>query len=182
MALTRSESLPLGSQAQTFRLPDASGKNLSLGELQGERGTLIIFMCNHCPFVQHIAPVLAHLTRAWQAQGIATIGINSNDAENYPDDTPEKMLIEAKQRGYVFPYLVDASQEVAKTYSAVCTPDIYLFDGGLKLYYHGEFDASRPNKGAADGSSLQVAITSLIEGQSAPREQNPSVGCNIKWK
>lgn len=182
MALTSSKALPLGSKAQAFRLSDANGKNLSLQELQGASGTLIIFMCNHCPFVKHIAPALARLTQIWQGQGIATIGINSNDAESYPDDSPEKMLIEAKQWGYTFPYLVDASQEVAQAYSAVCTPDIYLFDGDLKLYYHGEFDASRPNKGEADGSSLQAAITSLLEAQPAPASQTPSVGCNIKWK
>ncbi|MFW7378583.1 MAG: thioredoxin family protein [Oligoflexus sp.] len=182
MALMHSEDMALGTLAPDFQLPDAHGHVYSLKEQRGAKGTLVIFMCNHCPYVKHIAPVLSPLGRAWQDEGISLIGINSNDWSRYPDDSPEKMIEESRHWEYPFFYLIDEDQSVARSYHAVCTPDIYLFDRDLKLFYHGEFDNTRPGQGQATGSCLQDAIKRLVNRQEPPPEQKPAVGCSIKWK
>ncbi len=142
-----------------------------------------MFMCNHCPFVKHIAAGLAQLGKDYQPQRLAIVGINSNDAAAYPDDSPEKMKAEARQQGYTFPYLVDASQAVAKAYRAACTPDFFLFDRDRKLVYRGQLDASRPGNGIpVTGSDLRAALDAVLAGKPVSSDQQPSIGCNIKWK
>jgi len=184
MARTPSTMLPLGTKAPWFELPDTvNGKVRSLGELKGEKGTLIMFICNHCPFVKHVNPELVRLARDYQDRGIGFIAISSNDVENYPEDHPDKMKETAAREGYPFPYLYDASQEVARDYQAACTPDFYLFDPGLELVYRGQLDSSRPgNEIPVTGEDLRTALDSLLEGRPVSSEQKPSLGCNIKWK
>lgn len=183
MVRTASTMLPLGTQAPDFTLPDYDGKSVSLSECHGEKGLLVIFMCNHCPYVKHVAPELARLAKDYAAKGVATVGISSNDAEAYPDDSPEKMKEEAKLQGYDFPYLYDADQSVASDYRAACTPDFYLFDADLKLAYRGQLDGTRPKQDKApNGSDLRAAMDALLSGGAIPEPQKPSIGCNIKWK
>ncbi|MDX1331849.1 MAG: thioredoxin family protein [Robiginitalea sp.] len=184
MARTPSTMLPLGTKAPWFELPDTvSGEERSLGALKGEKGTLIMFICNHCPFVKHVNPELVRLAGDYQDRGIGFIAISSNDVENYPEDHPDKMKETAAREGYPFPYLYDASQEVAREYQAACTPDFYLFDSGLELVYRGQLDSSRPgNEVPVTGEDLRHALDSLLEGRPVPSEQKPSLGCNIKWK
>ena len=184
MARTPSTMLPLGTKAPWFELPDTvSGKERSLRELKGEKGTLIMFICNHCPFVKHVNPELVRLAVDYQDRGVGFIAISSNDVENYPEDHPNKMKETAAREGYPFPYLYDASQEVARDYQAACTPDFYLFDHGLELVYRGQLDSSRPgNEIPVTGEDLRTALESLLEGHPVPSEQKPSLGCNIKWK
>ncbi|GAB6164099.1 thioredoxin family protein [Thermostilla marina] len=183
MVRTASTMMPLGTPAPAFRLPDYAGKEWSIDDFADAAALLVVFMCNHCPFVKHIADELAALAKEYQAKGVAVVGINSNDVVNYPDDSPEKMREEATRRGYTFPYLYDHTQEVAKAYRAACTPDFFLFDRERKLFYRGQFDDSRPgNDVPVTGADLRAALDAVLEGRPAPEVQKPSLGCNIKWK
>lgn len=184
MVMTESTMLPLGTKAPDFSLPDVTrGKTVSLSDFKGVPALLVIFMCNHCPFVKHIREGLASFGRDYQAKGVVIIGINSNDVANYPEDHPDKMKREAREFGYTFPYLFDESQEVAQAYQAACTPDFFLFDRDLKLVYRGQFDGSRPgNDIPVTGKDLRVATDAVLEGLEVPQDQTPSIGCNIKWK
>ena len=182
MAQTPSQMLPLGTAAPAFRLPDAAGAMHSLDDAAGSKAYLVMFICNHCPFVIHVADELARLGRECQARNVAVFAINSNDTKNYPADGAEKMQQEAVRRGYTFPYLLDAEQRVAKAYRAACTPDFYLFDADHLLVYRGQLDGSRPGNGVAvDGRDLRGAIDALLSGRPPAAKQLPSVGCNIKW-
>ncbi|MBT8253451.1 MAG: thioredoxin family protein [Flavobacteriaceae bacterium] len=184
MAQTPSNMLPLGTSAPNFNLPDPvhnDKKNLS--DLKGEIGTVIMFICNHCPFVIHVNEQLVRTANTYQPKGINFIAISSNDVVNYPQDAPDKMALQAEKLNYPFPYLYDATQEVAKAYDAACTPDLYLFDENLKLIYRGQLDDSRPgNNVPVSGKDLHHAIDCLIAGSRNDKTQNPSIGCNIKWK
>ncbi len=183
MVLTPSTMLPLGTSAPDFTLPNIDGKMVSLSDLADAPALLVIFMCNHCPFVKHVAAGLAELGRDYQAKGVAVVAINSNDVANYPDDSPEAMVREAEQQGYTFAYLYDESQEVAKAYHAACTPDFYVFDGEQKLAYRGQMDASRPDSGTpVTGDDLRRALDAVLAGEGVAEDQQPSIGCNIKWK
>ncbi len=183
MVLTQSQMLELGNVAPSFRLPDPAGKLHTLEDNVGASGYLVMFLCNHCPYVKHVRHEVATLAREYQARGIAIFGINSNDVEHYPDDSPANMAREAKNLGYTFPYLFDESQEVAKRYRAACTPEFYLFDSERRLVYRGRFDASRPgNQIPVDGSDLRAALDALLAGKTVSPNQIPSIGCNIKWK
>jgi len=175
--------LPLGAKAPDFALPDTEGRIVRLSDFDGAPALLVIFMCNHCPYVKHIADHLAQFAKEFQAKGVAIVGINSNDAASYPDDSPEKMREEVKLRGYTFPYLYDETQEVAKAYRAACTPDFFLFDKEHRLVYRGQYDDSRPGNGIpVTGKDLRAAIEAVLAGQPVPPDQKPSLGCNIKWK
>ena len=175
--------LPLGTSAPDFQLPDTQGKNVSLADFANAPALLVIFMCNHCPYVKQIRTGLAQLGRDYQPRGVAIVAINSNDAGNYPADSPAQMKIEVKSAGYTFPYLFDGTQEVAKAYRAACTPDIFLFDRQHKLVYRGQFDDSRPGNGApVTGKDLGAALDALLASKPVPANQKPSIGCNIKWK
>ncbi|MCB0804021.1 MAG: thioredoxin family protein [Flavobacteriales bacterium] len=184
MALTSSNLFPLGTIAPNFELPDTiSGKLLSLNALKGKNGTVIMFICNHCPFVIHINEQLIQLAKEYQNQGISIIAISSNDVERYPQDGPIKMKENAKRLGYPFPYLYDESQAVALAYDAACTPDFYVFDANLKSTYHGQLDDARPgNDKAIDGKDLRAAILALLNNKMPIAPQKPSIGCGIKWK
>jgi len=184
MARTPSNMLPLGTKAPNFSLPDTiSDKNLSLNEIKGANGTVIMFICNHCPFVIHVNQELVSVAKTYQPKEISFIAISSNDIENYPQDSPDKMKIHAANEGYPFPYLYDESQEVAIAYDAACTPDLYLFDSNLKLVYRGQLDDSRPGNGIPlTGKDLRHAMDCLLEGKENTETQKPSIGCNIKWK
>lgn len=183
MALTPSTELPSGWQAPTFTLPTAEGQSVSLEAAHGTHATLVAFVCNHCPFVKHIHEGLARFADEYQDRGLRVIAINANDAEAYPEDRPARMLEVAREWGWHFPYLVDAQQTVAKAFQAACTPDLYLLDPSLQLFYHGQFDASRPGNGLpVTGGDLRAAADALLAGHPAPVRQVPSVGCNIKWK
>lgn len=183
MVLTPSTMLPLGTVAPDFCLPDTKGNLISLGDFKNAPALLVMFICNHCPYVRHINHELARLTKEYRAREVAVVGINSNDIKNYPDDSPEKMAETAKTIGYTFPYLFDESQEVAKAYRAACTPDFYLFDKSRKLVYRGQMDDSRPQSGIpVTGVDLRAALDAVLEGHSVPEDQKPSMGCNIKWK
>ena len=175
--------LPLGATAPDFALPDTAGKTVSLADFAGEPAYLVVFMCNHCPYVKHVADALAELARQYQGRGVAVIGINSNDADTYADDSPAKMAEEATQRKYTFPYLYDATQAVAKAYRAACTPDFYVFDHDRKLVYRGQMDDSRPQSGVpVTGKDLRAALDAVLAGRAVSPQQKPSLGCNIKWK
>lgn len=183
MALTPSTMLPLGTAAPAFSLPNVDGKTVSLKDFVDAPALLVVFMCNHCPYVKHVAAGLAGLTREYQQKGVAVVGINPNDAANYPDDAPARMVEEVMARGYTFPYLYDATQEVAKAYRAACTPDFYIFDRGHKLVYRGQLDASRPNSGVpVTGTDIRSALDAVLAGTAVSADQKPSIGCNIKWK
>ncbi len=184
MARTPSNMIPLGTLAPDFNLFDTvSKKHLSLQELKGDKATVIMFICNHCPFVIHVNAELVNIANDYANKGIRFIAISSNDAINYPQDAPEKMTIHAKNEGYPFPYLYDETQDVAKAYDAACTPDLYVFDSDLKLTYRGQLDDSRPGNGIKiTGSDLRYAIDCLIENKTNTTVQKPSIGCNIKWK
>jgi peroxiredoxin len=183
MALTPSTMLPLGTTAPDFKLPDTSGKNVSLTDFKDKAALLVIFMCNHCPYVIHIRAGLAQLARDYMPKGVAIVGINSNDVANYPADSPARMKDEVKSAGYLFPYLYDEMQAVAKAYRAACTPDIFLFDRGRRLVYRGQFDASRPGNGIpVTGKDLRAALDAVLAGKPTSKFQAPSIGCNIKWK
>ncbi len=183
MVAVNSTMLPLGTRAPEFQLPDTSGKKVALADLKNAPALLVVFMCNHCPFVKHIRAGLAQLARDYQARGLAMAGISSNDVANYPQDSPAKMAEEARSAGYVFPYLYDETQQVAKAYRAACTPDIYLFDKDQRLVYRGQFDDSRPgNNIPVTGKDLRAAIDAVLAGKPVSTNQKPSIGCNIKWK
>lgn len=184
MAATPSTMIPLGTTAPDFTLPDTvSGKVLSLQLLKSDKATVIMFICNHCPFVKHIRKELAALARNYQPKGISFIAISSNDIENYPDDSPEKMALEAKAAGYTFPYLYDETQTVAKAYDAACTPDFYIFDKTLTCVYRGQLDDSRPgNSIPVTGKDIREALDAILTGRPVSKDQKPSIGCNIKWK
>jgi thiol-disulfide isomerase/thioredoxin len=174
----------LGTGAIPFSLPDPrTGSEISLEAAAGEKATVIMFICNHCPFVKLIQEGLVQVAEEYRHKGVGFVAINSNDVENYPDDAPEKMVEVAKALGYPFPYLYDETQEVAKAYDAACTPDIFVYDAGLKLAYRGQFDDARPGNGKeVTGESLRSALDDLVEGRPVQGEQKPSIGCNIKWK
>ncbi len=184
MALTPSNMLPLGTEAPDFSLIDTKDDQIkSLSELKGGTGTLIMFICNHCPFVIHVNAELVKLANDYSAKGISTIAISSNDVVNYPQDGPDKMKTHAKANHYSFPYLYDKTQEVAKAYDAACTPDFFLFDSNLKLVYAGQLDNSRPGNGIpVTGEDLRMAMDALVNNESVNPIQKPSMGCNIKWK
>ncbi|MCR9120232.1 MAG: thioredoxin family protein [bacterium] len=182
MVKTASTMLPLGTQAPDFSLTNVDGTTVNLADFSGKPALLVIFMCNHCPFVVHLADHLAAFAREYQQQGAAIVGISSNDVANYPQDSPEQMVHEAEERGYTFPYLYDEDQSVAKAYKAACTPDFFLFDNDQKLAYRGQFDSSRPKSDIEiTGADLRAAIDAVLAGKPAPAEQKPSIGCNIKW-
>lgn len=183
MVRTASTMLPLGTTAPDFALPDTNGKIVRLADFDGAKALLVIFLCNHCPYVKHIADRLAQITREYVEKGVAVVGINSNDAAAYPEDSPEKMKEEVAARGYAFPYLYDETQETAKAYRAACTPDFFLFDADRQLVYRGQLDDSRPSNGLpVTGKDLTAAVEAVLSGKSVPAEQMPSLGCNIKWK
>ena len=184
MSLTPTTPIPLGFKAPGFTLPDTvSGDMLSLEEMTSDKGTVVMFICNHCPYVKHVIEGIVRLAEDYIPRGIAFIAISSNDVENYPDDHPEKMKELAEKLKFPFPYLYDESQEVAKTYSAACTPDFNIFDGDLKCVYRGQLDDSRPgNKIPVSGHDIRKALDALLAGDKISSDQVPSVGCNIKWK
>jgi len=183
MVQTASVMLSLGTSAPDFQLPDPQGKTVSLADFRSAPALLVIFMCNHCPYVKHVSAGLAQLARDYQARGAAVVGINSNNWREYPDDSPDKMLEEIRIRGYTFPYLIDETQEVAKAYSAACTPDFFLFDKDRKLVYRGQMDSSRPgNNLPVTGQDLRAALDAVLAGRPVSPDQKPSLGCNIKWK
>ncbi len=184
MTLTASTMLPLGTKAPNFTLPDVTtNKDRTLDSLKSDKATVIMFICNHCPFVKHIQSELVKLANDYQKKGIAFVAINSNDIESYPEDSPAKMKAVAEKMHYSFPYLFDETQEIAKEYDAACTPDFYIFDGGLKCVYRGQLDDSRPgNDVPVTGKDLRAALDNLLQGKSVSSEQKPSMGCNIKWK
>jgi peroxiredoxin len=177
-------ALPLGTPAPPFELRDPRGALTSLDGLADDaRAVVVAFICNHCPYVKHIRSTFAARAREWQARGVAVVGINSNDAAAYPDDSPEAMAQEIAEHGYTFPYLIDDTQEAAKAYGAACTPDLFLFDGDRRLVYHGQFDGTRPGSGSpATGDDLAAAVDAVLARTPMPADQRPSVGCSIKWK
>lgn len=175
--------MPLGTSAPDFSLPETDGGQISLSDFAGKKATLVIFLCNHCPFVKHIAPALRKLADDVIPLGVGIVGINSNDIDAYPDDDFDAMKAEKASRGYPFAYALDADQSVAIAYGAACTPDFFLFDAESKLTYRGQLDASRPGNGIdVTGDDLRAAITATLAGQAPVADQKPSIGCNIKWK
>jgi peroxiredoxin len=175
--------LPLGTKAHPFSLPNVDGRNVSLADFQGAQAYLIMFICNHCPYVKHVAAQLAKLGRDYQAKNVAVIGISSNDVAAHPADSPEQMVHEVESRGYTFPYLYDESQAVAQAYGAACTPDFYVFDKDQRLVYRGQLDASRPESTIpVTGQDLRAALDAVLAGRAVATEQKPSIGCNIKWR
>ncbi len=182
MALTPSTMLELGTPAPAFSLSNTEGDTVSLANFADAKALLVIFMCNHCPFVLHVADELAKLGKQYQAQGVAVAAINSNDVANHPEDAPDKMKQGKAQHGYTFDYLYDETQQTARAFRAACTPDFYLFDGARKLVYRGQMDDSRPDNGIpVSGLDLRAAMDAVLAGQSVPADQKPSMGCNIKW-
>lgn len=183
MVRTPSTMLPLGTKAPDFSLVNVDGRTVSLESLQGAPALLVMFICNHCPYVKHVADEVARLGNEYQRRGVAVVAINSNDATAYPADSPEKMVAEAEDRGFHFPYLYDETQQTAKLYRAACTPDFYVFDGDQRLVYRGQMDDSRPDSGIpVTGKDLRAALDAVLAGKPVAEEQRPSLGCNIKWK
>jgi len=183
MSLTPSNMPELGLAAPDFSLPDPSGKVYKLGDFSEAQALLVIFMCNHCPFVIHLRKALSSFASEYQDRGLAVVGINANDISNYPDDSPAMMAQEIKLAGYTFPYLFDESQQTAIAYQAACTPDFFLYNAHRKLVYRGQFDGSRPGNGIpVTGIDLRTAADALLAGQTIPDQQQPSMGCNIKWR
>ena len=184
MARTPSTMVSLGTKAPDFLLPDTlSGKHLSLDNAKGETATMIMFICNHCPFVKHVNEELVKLGDDYKNKGVGFVAISSNDVINHPDDSPGLMTQVAKQLKYPFPYLYDEAQETAKAYDAACTPDFFIYDKGLRLVYRGQLDDSRPgNEIPVTGKDIRHALDCLINNEPVPQEQRPSIGCNIKWK
>lgn len=184
MALTPSSMMPLGTKAPDFRLRSpVSGGEHSLDELKSDKATVVMFICNHCPYVKHVQEELVDLANDYIPNGVAFIAINSNDVEKYPDDSPENMKKVAERLGYPFPYLYDETQETARAYGAACTPDFFVFGSGLECVYRGQLDDSRPGNGRpVTGADLRRALDSILRGENVPEEQVPSIGCNIKWK
>ncbi|WP_428243769.1 thioredoxin family protein [Gynuella sp.] len=183
MALTPSIMAPLGSIAPDFKLPDGQGRHVSLSEAARENGLLVVFMCNHCPFVKHIAGFLEPLHQKLADMNIGMVAINANDITDYPEDAPDKMVAISEEHGFTFPYLYDESQTTARSYDAACTPDFFLYDQDLKLFYRGQLDNSRPGNGnPITGKDLLEAAEAIVGKTAYSGTQNPSVGCNIKWK
>jgi peroxiredoxin len=185
MALTESTmELELGAEAPDFALPDVvTGKMVRRDDFRGQKGLLVMFICTHCPYVKHVEKGLAALGMDYDGEPVSIVAISSNDAKSYPDDSPEGLKEQAERMGFRFPYLYDETQDVARAYHAACTPDLFLFDGDLKLVYRGQFDASRPGNGVpVTGQDLRAAMDAVIAGGPVPKEQKPSIGCNIKWK
>jgi peroxiredoxin len=183
MALTPSTMLPLGTPAPDFQLPDTNGKTVSLADFKNQTALVVVFMCNHCPYVVHLRAGLAQFARDYAAKNVGIVGINANNAQTHPADSPAKMKDEVKTAGYIFPYLYDETQAVAKSYRAACTPDIFLFDKNQKLVYRGQFDASRPGNGIpVTGKDLRAAVDAVLAGKPTSEMQVASIGCNIKWK
>lgn len=175
--------LPLGTAAPDFELPDTNGKLVALASFKSAPALLVVFMCNHCPYVIHIRSGLAQLANDYAARGVGMVGINANDAKNYPADSPARMKEEVLSAGYTFPYLYDEAQAVAKAYRAACTPDFFLFDRGRRLVYRGQFDASRPGNGIpVTGKDVRAALDAVLAGRPTSEFQASSIGCNIKWK
>jgi len=175
--------LPLGTEAPDFRLPDPSGRLVARDDLADAKGLLVAFICNHCPYVKHIRTGLAAFARDYAPRGLAIVAINSNDVATHPEDAPPRMAEESKRVGYIFPYLYDETQAVAKAYRAACTPDFFLFDRARRLVYRGQFDASRPgNSVRVTGRDLRAAADAVLAGRAVAGEQTPGIGCNIKWK
>jgi len=182
MVKTASTMTPLGTPAPNFSLVSVDGRTVSRSDFDGAPALLVIFMCNHCPFVKHIAGELARLGQDYQAKSVGIVGINANDPASQPEDSPEQMVHQAEEQGYPFPYLFDETQEVAKAYQAACTPDFFLFDGEHKLVYRGQLDSSRPgNAIPVTGEDLRHALDAVLAGQPVASQQTPSIGCNIKW-
>lgn len=184
MALTPSNMLPLGTKAPDFRLTCAvSEKELSLDDLKSEKATVVMFICNHCPYVKHVQKGLVELANDYTPKGVSFIAINSNDVSKYPDDSPANMKKVARSLGYTFPYLFDETQDVARAYDAACTPDFYVFDASMNLVYRGQMDDSRPGNGKpVTGRDIREALDSILSGGQVAAGQVPSIGCNIKWK
>ena len=183
MVQTASTMLPLGTKAPLFSLINVDGRTVSLSSFDGADAYLVMFICNHCPFVKHVAPELAKLGAEYRRKNVAVVAISSNDVSTHPQDSPEQMVHEAEERGYVFPYLYDEDQAVAKAYHAACTPDFYVFDKHRNLVYRGQLDDSRPGNGVpVTGKDLRAALDAALAGQPQPAGQKPSIGCNIKWK
>jgi len=183
MVAVPSTMLPLGTPAPDFGLPDTAGNTVSLTNFADSKALVVAFICNHCPFVKHIQSGVVEFARDYADKGVAIVAISANDAENYPDDSHDKMAEEAQAAGYTFPYLYDETQETAKTYRAACTPDFFLFDSDRKLVYRGQFDDSRPsNDEPVTGADLRAAVDAVLEGRPVAEGQRASIGCNIKWK
>ena len=184
MSLTPTKQIPLGFIAPDFILPDTiSGKNLALSQLKSDKATVLMFICNHCPFVKHVNDEMVRLCNDYRVTGFGFVAISSNDVIKHPDDSPEKMWEVARKENYSFPYLYDETQEVAKIYDAACTPDFYLFDSELKLVYRGQLDNSRPGNGIpVNGRDLREALDNVLNNHPQRKDQKPSIGCNIKWK
>jgi peroxiredoxin len=178
-----STMMALGTEAPDFSLPDPSGRVWSRDDFRGGPGLLVMFICNHCPYVRHVRRELALLAQRWRDRGLAVVGVQSNDWQVYPDDSPERMAEESRSVGYTFPYLVDESQAVARAYGAACTPDFFLFDGDQRLVYRGQLDDSRPgNDVPVTGADLHDAVVALLESKPVAAQQKPSMGCSIKWR
>jgi peroxiredoxin len=183
MSATTSTMLPLGTDAPDFTLFDTLDNQIRRDDFTGAKALLVVFMSNHCPYVKHIRKNLVSLISEYQQRGVAAVGINSNDVDNYPDDSPSRMAEDAAEYGYTFPYLFDPSQSVAKAYHAACTPDFFLFDSSFKLVYRGQMDDSRPGNGKEnDGKDLRSALDAVLDGRPISATQKPSMGCSIKWK
>jgi peroxiredoxin len=183
MVAVESTMLSLGTSAPPFTLPDPAGKPWSFDDVAGARGTLVAFVCNHCPYVRHIAHQFGVAAAGWIEAGVGVIAINSNDASSYPDDRPERMAVQASEWNWTFPYVTDEDQSVAHAYRAACTPDFFLFDADRLLVYRGRFDAARPrNDEPITGAELDAAVAAVLAGTAAPADQWPSIGCNIKWR
>jgi peroxiredoxin len=180
IAQTPSTMIRLGTSMPPFNLPDCRGNQWSPASKTA--GTLVVFICNHCPFVIHVAKTLVGIHALCNEHNIEMVGINSNDIDAYPDDAPDNMIETAHANGWQFPYLFDASQQVARDFSAACTPDVFLYDGQNKLFYRGQIDESRPSNSESDGKTLKDAIQSMVSGEPSPTNQKPAIGCNIKWK
>lgn len=183
MSATLSTMLEIGTEAPDFELPDINGKLVSLQDLESKNGLLVMFICNHCPFVKHLNEALVEFATEYQEKGISCVAISSNDVENYPQDSPELMKELSDEHSFPYPYLYDESQEIAKAYKAACTPDFFLFDGEKKLFYRGQFDDSRPgNEKPVTGEDMRNAVSAMLKGMDSFEPQKPSMGCNIKWK
>jgi len=183
MVATTSTMLPLGTSAPDFNLPYAEGNMVSIDDFKDAPALLVVFICNHCPYVKHILSNLVELIEEYQEKGVAVVGINSNDVDSFPEDSPKMMAQKAKEAGFTFPYLYDQTQAVARAYMAACTPDFFLFDKQRKLVYRGQMDDSRPgNNIPVTGADLRTALDAVLEGKRMPARQKPSMGCNIKWK
>jgi peroxiredoxin len=183
MVAVSSTMLPLGTEAPDFVLRAPDGSTHALADSAGAPALLVAFVCNHCPYVKHVAPALGRLAAGWQERGVAVVAINSNDTDAYPDDGPDQMTAFAVENGWTFPYLLDETQAVARAYRAACTPDFFLFDGGRRLVYRGRLDASRPRTDVpVTGVDLRAAIDAVLGGTAVDPDQHPSLGCNIKWR